>query len=200
MKLIKKISTLVVLSSISSFALAASADLPTNAQVEFTGKIIDASCSIDNDITTGTNAIVLPTLPISAVTSDTTAVGVTDFTVTVSGCGTSNKEVVLTNFTDLVTTGNAEKNLKNSATGTPATGVSVQVQFSTNTAGATAVPANYTAIVFDGSQTTPLATNVQNGPITEKLYFKAGYVRTDIGTAPTGGDVKAGFTVKVAYK
>lgn len=197
MKLFKNLSLSVLLISLSTFAIAAPTNLATDAKVEFKGKVIAAACSIDNDSTTGTNAVTLPTVSTGNITSDTTATGVKEFTISVTGCGTSEVQLDLTNFKDDVTTGAAEKNLKNSATATPATGVSIKVEFATMATGATSAPTTYVPIDFTG--TNNLNSHVKNGNPNDKLYFRAGYVKTAAASTPTVGNVKAGFSFNLKY-
>lgn len=197
MKLFKNLSLSLLLVSLSNFALAAPTNLATDAKVEFKGKVIAAACSIDNDSTTGTNAVTLPTVSTGNITSATNATGVTEFTISVTGCGTSEVELDLTNFKDDVTTGTSEVNLKNSAAAPAATGVSVKVEFATLATGATAAPTTYVPIDFTG--TNNLSSYVKNGNPNDKLYFRAGYVKTSAASTPTVGNVKAGFSFNLKY-
>lgn len=202
MKTLKNLFVLIFSTSFANLAFGIATDLPTSAEVEFKGKVVSASCQIDNAARTGANAINLPKVSLNSIADDTNMAGATPFTVDLLNCGGTEVALDLTAFADKVA-GAPEKNLKNSAAGANvASGVSIKVEFASLGQGITTTPNTYTAIDFTQTNTklTSYAVADTANQIRDKLYFRAGYVRTAAAVAPTVGDVKAGFTFNIVYQ
>lgn len=211
MKLIKKLSTLVVLSSVSGLGLATPTDISltsanlTDVNVNITGNVIASACKIETD-----NSIKLDTVLKANIADANNAVNKKQFVITLSNCPTDETLINLKSFRATVADQvDAQGNLKNTAQN-GASGVSLKVSVATREKNIATAPTTYTDIVFvendvsTNTSTSYIAKDVgtgpgQNGNTAEKLYFQAGYVRTVGGSEPGTGAVTAGFIFNVDY-
>lgn len=117
---------------VSAGLLCASGAYASDGTITITGQVTDSSCNIAVNGATGDATIVLPTVSTTVLASDGDTAGSTSMNMALTGCPTAAGGLVRAYFESAnvdVGTGN----LKNTATGTPATNVQVQV---TNATGA----------------------------------------------------------------
>lgn len=196
MKLIKKLSTLVVLSSVSGLGLAAG--LGTDVTVNIKGKVIDASCEVTSPATAK-----LRTVGQSAITNITDMQGVTKFKLVLTNCGNNEVDIDI----GKVKGGSVDVNgnLANTDTG-GAKDVSVKVQVAPLSTGAATEPAdadykdiNFETKKIDGQDKLATKANTNNNQIMNGVYFRAGYVLKAAGATVAPGDVITSFTVGLDY-
>ncbi len=175
----------IALATILSAAFAGSS-MAYDGKITFTGKVVDQTCSVDTQ--SKNLAVILPTVSVATLNVATTA-GLTPFTIKLTGCSTDKDGAknVKVYFEPSADTDLTTHNLKNTATGTKANNVQVQLLNS------------------DAATTIQLGTNVNSQNVQEvqidnadvNLPYFAQYYATGSSTA---GDVKATVHYTIAYE
>ncbi|EEL0142665.1 fimbrial protein [Salmonella enterica subsp. enterica serovar Montevideo] len=155
--------------------------------INFNGKVVDQTCSVD---TASKNlTVTLPTVAATSLGAVSKTTGMTPFYIKLTGCGVDNnqsKKVKL--FFDNSATVDANTgNLINTATGTKAENVQVQLM---NADATTEIKLNN-----DFADQQVSATDIAVSDVT--LRYNARYYSTDVVTA---GDVKATVNYTIAYE
>lgn len=156
-------------------------------QIQFTGRVVEESCTLDTSATTGAGTVALGDVPLSDVNASGGKSPDTPFTVALSGCPANDAQISLTlsgtpdtNNTTLlaVTTGSDA-----------ATGVGIAI--SDNTSG-TAVPLDFTA----GAETAAVPTDA-DGKVS--FDFIANIMNSGAASV-TAGDANSVATITVNYQ
>ncbi|EMG7385716.1 fimbrial protein [Salmonella enterica] len=155
--------------------------------ITFNGKVVDQSCSVD---TAGKNlTVTLPTVAASSLDLASKTTGMTPFYIKLTGCGVGpnqSKKVKL--FFDNSATVDANTgNLMNTASGTKAENVQIQLM---NADAATAINLNK-----DFAGQSVKVTDITAPDVT--LRYNAQYFATATATA---GDVKTTVNYTIAYE
>ncbi|HEK2784345.1 TPA: uroepithelial cell adherence major pilin UcaA [Proteus mirabilis] len=176
----------IALATILSAAFAGSS-MAYDGTITFTGKVVDQTCSVDTQ--SKNLAVILPTVSVATLNNVATT-GLTPFTIKLTGCstdkdGAKNVKVYFepsSADTDLTT-----HNLKNTATGTKANNVQVQLL---NSDAATTIQ-----LGTDSATQDVHPVQIDNANV--NLPYFAQYYATGQSTA---GDVKATVNYTIAYE
>lgn len=169
-------------------AASSSATLAYDGTINFTGKVVDQTCSV----TTGTAplAVTLPTVSTKSLDSTGKVAGLTPFTISLSGCNTAaatGAQSVKAYFEPNATTDYDSHNLNIASGSGNATNVQIQLL---NADGTTPILLGTDSA---GQAVTPVAINGTN----VTLRYNAQYYATGQATA---GNVSATVNYTIAYQ
>lgn len=171
--------------SVFTFGLA----MPVLAadQIQFTGRVVEESCTLDTTITTGAGTVALGDVPVDDVSESGGKSPDTPFTVALTGCPANDAQISLT------LAGTPDTNNTALLAVTPGTGVAtgVGIAVADNTSG-TAVPLDFTA----GAVTAPKSTDA-SGKVS--FDFIANIMNSGAASV-TAGDANSVATITVNYE
>ncbi|HGN1313086.1 TPA: uroepithelial cell adherence major pilin UcaA [Proteus mirabilis] len=176
----------IALATILSAAFAGSS-MAYDGTITFTGKVVDQTCSVDTQ--SKNLAVILPTVSVATLNNVATTAGLTPFTIKLTGCSTDKDGAknVKVYFEPSADTDLTTHNLKNTATGTKANNVQVQL---INSDAATTIQ-----LGTDSATQDVHPVQIDNANV--NLPYFAQYYATGQSTA---GDVKATVHYTIAYE
>ncbi|MEH5143182.1 fimbrial protein [Enterobacter cloacae] len=177
---------IAIIAAMSVAFTAAGVNAASTGTITFNGVVTSQTCNATvNGGNSNDGTITLPTVPVSALSTNTATAGQTAFTINVSSCTTTANANTVKAYFEKGANVDTNGRLTNTSTSTPASNVVLQLLEGTT-------PIN----IGDASQTTGTYVTIANNTAT--LPYSVRYYAN--GAAATAGNVSSSVMYSLVYK